>query len=216
MHFLYILWAVEDELVKVGISSNWKLRLKTLGGAGNPLDFMVYKLFAFDEKKDAQFIETHLKRVLDKEGKFKSKKELFHVAPSFACDAVGKLCDRHKIAVIKNYPDSVEQFFQIGFSYIPEKFSEFLSEEEKLCYINGVRDTLYALIRFGKIEIYCQELASFINSTDFSESPTQVHDRIFQQVRKTNPNINEEYFDEVVKRVHLEDQQVWETWQDET
>ena len=155
--YLYVMWAVEDELVKLGISRNLRKRLSThSGNSSNPLKFDNWKLYQFDEDSDARKIENLAKiRLMDRGLAYRGKRELFKCSPTVATDTVDELCDEYRPSVLRHFPFDVDEALESlsDFPCLPEYALASLSSEQRMLYWKGVRDALRCLSYFEGIPI---------------------------------------------------------------
>jgi len=147
--YLYILWAVEDELVKVGISRSLHKRISAhSGNSSNPLKFEEWDLFRFRTFADAKKIEKLVLQQLAARGLlYRKKKELFKCDPTVATNIVKQICTENGIFVLKNFPFDLDQALTAfnGFPCFPEEALEMCSPIQRKLYWKGIRDALQCI-----------------------------------------------------------------------
>ncbi len=144
--YVYVLWAVEDDLVKVGISRQLKKRLAThAGNSSNPVSFERWSLYQFGALADAQKIESLAIKHLTKQGfSYRGKKELFRCPPTAATSVIEKACHELNISPLKNFPFGLDELLETfgGFPCLPDCALESLDSEQRRLYWRGVKDAL--------------------------------------------------------------------------
>ncbi len=112
--YLYVLWALEDELVKIGTSRKLNKRLSAhTGNSSNPLNFERWKLYQFATISDARKIEILVLERLAKRGlSYRGKRELFKCSPTVAAAVIGELCSEAEIPVLRNFPFDLNEMLE--------------------------------------------------------------------------------------------------------
>jgi hypothetical protein len=150
--YLYVLWAVEDELVKIGISRRLHKRLSAhSGNSSNPLNFRRWRLYQFTELSDAQKIERLAAKRLAKGGfLYRGKRELFKCKPTIATDIIDEACGEAKISALKDFPFDLTEMLQTfaDFPCLPDYALELLIPEQRKMYWKGAHDALRCLTYF--------------------------------------------------------------------
>jgi T5orf172 domain len=161
--YLYVLWAVEDELVKIGVSRSLKKRVSAhSGNSSNPLEFKFWKLYQFQTIIEAKQIENIVGKRLSKLGFcYRNKKELFKCCPTEATHAIDGVCKETGIAALRNFPfDQSEVLNKFAdFPCLPEYALDFLNSDLQAVYWHGVKDILNCLSFFDGIKIRCSDLS---------------------------------------------------------
>jgi T5orf172 domain len=215
MHYLYVAWAVKEKFVKIGISNDWRRRLRDLHSAANPLEFMIFKLFGFHTTEDARKVENNVINKLQNSSSYKNKKELFLCSPSFACDCVRNAIIETNVESIKNFPQTLQNLFEIGLSRLPNWASSVLSDENKLCYVNGAQDAIRALANLRKLSIKGDDLWALLHLDGFAEHPHLIHQFIYSGIADSNDILNSEEILNIGKSLTQEYQQTYDDWQNE-
>jgi hypothetical protein len=160
--YLYVLWAVEDELVKIGVSRSHKKRVSAhSGNSSNPLEFQFWKLYQFETIIEAKQIENIVGKRLSKLGFcYRNKKELFKCCPTEATHAIDGVCKEAGISALRNFPfDQSEVLNKFAdFPCLPGYALDFLNSDIQAMYWQGVKDTLYCLSFFDGIKIRYSDL----------------------------------------------------------
>ncbi len=143
--YLYVLWAVEDELVKVGISVRPDKRISAhTANSSNPLRFVTWKLYQFEQAADARKIESLTVKCLQKRGFRHPKRELFNCEPTTVTTVIDELCHEAGICPLKNFPPTLNDILLSfgSFPSLPSYGLEVLTSEQRSLYWRGAEDAL--------------------------------------------------------------------------
>lgn len=142
--FLYVLWAVEDGFVKVGITKNIPRRFAAhSGNSSNPLEFRPRQTFAFDSMEDAREVEGLVKDRLTKKGfAYRGKVELFRCSPTDVSDLVLAVAREKRMPFLKNFPYDEETRLDVlgRMLGVPYFIEDCLSKNELSFYRKGLAD----------------------------------------------------------------------------
>jgi hypothetical protein len=154
--YLYVLWAVEDELVKVGISRKPLKRISThSGNSSNPLRFEQWKVYQFESPSEAKKIESLTVERLQKRGFAYRKRELFKCAPTEATSVIDRLCNEVGTSALKNFPVNMDEILRsfVDFPSLPNYGLEALTPEQRELYWRGVEDALGCIAYFDGMRV---------------------------------------------------------------
>jgi hypothetical protein len=152
--YLYVLWAVEDELVKIGISKRLLKRLADhSGNSSNPLNLQPYKIYQFSTTEDAHKVEKLALQRLTKQGfSYRDKKELFKCNPTDAVKVIEQLCYELKISMLRDFPINLEEILErlADFPCLPEFALELFTPDQRRLYWKGARDAFRCISYFDE------------------------------------------------------------------
>ena len=171
--YLYVLWALEDELVKIGTSRKLNKRLSAhTGNSSNPLNFERWKLYQFATISDARKIEILVLERLAKRGlSYRGKRELFKCSPTVAAAVIGELCSEAEIPVLRNFPFDLNEMLEAlaDFPSLPQDALQLLTSDQRKLYWKGARDALRCLSYFEGIMISFPDFSQIGNAVKVNE-----------------------------------------------
>ncbi len=155
--YLYVLWAVTDDLVKIGISTRLQKRIAAhSGNSSNPLEFQRWQIYQFFELEEARKVEKLVLKRLAKQGFLhRGKKELFKCSPTDADKVIHEVALEERISILREFPCDLDEMLQAfaDFPSLPEYGIETLTSDQRKVYFKGLRDALYCLSYLDGIAI---------------------------------------------------------------
>ncbi len=150
--YVYVLWAVRDDFVKVGITRSLSRRANDHNGnSSNPLEFQRWKFYQFATRSDAGKIEAIVKRRLQDQGlSYRDKRELFQCAPTLVSRAIDQALIDLNVQCLKNFPADVDQALDTfcDFPSLPSYGLQILTDDQERLYWKGVSDAFACLSYF--------------------------------------------------------------------
>jgi predicted GIY-YIG superfamily endonuclease len=167
MAYLYVLWAIEDELVKIGISKQPKKRFSThSGNSSNPLSFMQYKLYKLKCIEDARKLENATRDALTRLGfSYRNKNELFKCSPANAVSSIDNCAVALGIPALKNFPRDFDELDKMGLNFLdlPYYLFDVPTATERRAYFSGAEAALHILGSIDGLSLSAQEIRMIVS-----------------------------------------------------
>ncbi len=173
--YLYVLWAIEDELVKLGKTIRFNKRpSEHNGNSSNPLKFTEWKLYRFDSQSDASKIEALTKKTLAARGlSYRDKQELFECSPVLVTETIDKHLQDANIFCLRNFPFDLTSAFETfaNFPTLPEYALEIFTPEQRKLYWKGISDALNCFRYFEGINVRRSDLLALMGHLNTTDEP---------------------------------------------
>ena len=187
MAYLYVLWAIEDELVKIGISKQPKKRFSThSGNSSNPLSFMQRKLYKLECIEDARKLENATHDALTRLGfSYRNKNELFKCSPADAISNIDSCALALGISALKNFPRDFDELDKMGLNFLdlPYYLFDVPSATERRAYFSGAGAVLHVLGSIDGLSLSAKEIRMIVTpNTNFLKNSTEMWRLILDSV----------------------------------